>query len=551
MRKLLALTVLALIMSLVAVGSGPTAAATTHWVNDTDPNGGGYSPPGTSCTDPGYATLQSAINAASAGDTIRVCDGTYAFIGLVSVNKSVTLLGAQAGVDACAARGAESVLSNSQGMSVSASDVVIDGFTVENSVVAAFTGYGIWLNPGVSGTQIVNNIIQDNIVGVGLANAGSSQALIQHNLLQNNNSPGGASGSGIYTDQFVGGQVTNVLIDDNCFINNDNAGVGFSSTDILNPTSDIEISNNSFDQNGRGIYFYNTNNATVHDNSITNSTVPTDGGTSVAIAAFGDVNGLTILNNDLLTGALRGIRVGSFLVNPNSNVEAHLNNIVGFALAGLFVDPGGHAGTLNADCNWWGSPTGPTHPNNPGGTGDDVIDAPTFDVADYTPWLTAAAPGGPCIGGIPNTPGKVTGGGQIEDPVFSPLGDLISLPAIMASTSGGAQANFGFVIQFASGDPAPKGNLVYNDKGAGVRIKATSYDTLIIGNGICGANTHATFTGTANVNGTPKSMTVEVDDCGEPGSTTPGGPDTFSITTDNYSNSGPLISGNIQIHKTP
>ena len=66
-----------------------------------------------------------------------------------------------------------------------------------------------------------------------------------------------------------------------------------------------------------------------------------------------------------------------------------------------------------------------------------------------------------------------------RDPVFSPLGDLLSLPAIMAS-SAAAQANFGFVVKFTSGASAPKGNLQYQDHDADVRIKATSYGSLII-----------------------------------------------------------------------
>ncbi len=37
---------------------------------------------------------------------------------------------------------------------------------------------------------------------------------------------------------------------------------------------------------------------------------------------------------------------------------------------------------LNAEYNWWGDPTGPTHPDNPGGKGDNV----TGNV-DFTPWL--------------------------------------------------------------------------------------------------------------------------------------------------------------------
>ena len=38
---------------------------------------------------------------------------------------------------------------------------------------------------------------------------------------------------------------------------------------------------------------------------------------------------------------------------------------------------------IDAENNWWGSNTGPTHSANPGGTGDEVSDA-----VDYDPWLT-------------------------------------------------------------------------------------------------------------------------------------------------------------------
>ena len=63
------------------------------------------------------------------------------------------------------------------------------------------------------------------------------------------------------------------------------------------------------------------------------------------------------------------------------------------------VDPGSHVGTVDAECNWWNSPTGPTNPNNPGGTGEEVVGD-----ADFTPWLTSPAPKGACVGGA--TPGK-------------------------------------------------------------------------------------------------------------------------------------------------
>lgn len=56
------------------LASSSAASATTLWVNN---NSGSYTPPGTSCDNPGYPTIQSAVNAAAPGDRINVCPGTY------------------------------------------------------------------------------------------------------------------------------------------------------------------------------------------------------------------------------------------------------------------------------------------------------------------------------------------------------------------------------------------------------------------------------------------------------------------------------------------
>jgi len=230
------------------------------------------------CPTAPYNMIQDAINAATAGDIIKVCAGSYPELATgvspLTIDKTLTLLGAQSGVDARSRSGLESVIEDAQGTSVSASNVVIDGFTVQNSISPAFTGYGIWLNPGVSGTRILNNIIQDNIVGIGLANTGA-QALIQHNLIQNNNMPGGASGTGIYTDEFVGGTtVQNVLVKENAFKGHVDAGVDVSNTDPVGGVFSLDVSTNSFDMNGRAFVLFNTHMSSFHDNTITNSTLP-------------------------------------------------------------------------------------------------------------------------------------------------------------------------------------------------------------------------------------------------------------------------------------
>jgi nitrous oxidase accessory protein NosD len=159
----------------LVVAFANTVSAATLYVN---PDGlcGGNSP----C----YMTIQAAINAANNGDTIKVADATYN--ESVNINKSLTLQGAQAGVDARNRSGAESVISNScSPVQITADNVILDGFTVQGSTMSdPCTISGIWMNPGFSGTQggaqIINNIVQNNISGIEFDNTGTLPAKVQY-----------------------------------------------------------------------------------------------------------------------------------------------------------------------------------------------------------------------------------------------------------------------------------------------------------------------------------------------------------------------------------
>ena len=79
-----------------------------------------------------YSTIQAAVNAAVAGQTINVDAGTYN--ETVTINKSLTIRGAQAGVDARNTRGTESIVYATQTVfDVFANDVTIDGFTIQGN----------------------------------------------------------------------------------------------------------------------------------------------------------------------------------------------------------------------------------------------------------------------------------------------------------------------------------------------------------------------------------------------------------------------------------
>jgi len=118
-----------------------------------------------------------------------------------------------------------------------------------------------------------------------------------------------------------------------------------------------------------------------------------------------------------------------------------------------------------------------------------------------------------------STPGKVTGGGNIV-----PLDRNTGM-------------TFGFNAQ--NTDNGMKGAGTVIDHIAGVKVKILEVQTFVI------SGTHATFTGTAEVNGVEEKFRIDVDDLGEPG----GGLDSFRIVTDSYGGGGTLSGGNIQIHK--
>lgn len=306
-----------------------------------------------------FTSIQAAVNAAAstpeANDLIAVGAGT--FNESVTVNTSVTLLGNRAGVDAQTRTAAnESIVSGPSGATafyVTANNVTIDGFTVQNATSSNQFGFGILLGAGTSGHTVRNNIIQDNIVGIGL---GSDNTTISNNLITDNNASGPAGGTGIYSDEFVaGGTLTNVTITDNTISDNNNAAIVISPSSSAQAASNIMISSNLLDANGNGVVLINTVNSSITANEITDSA---DAGINLA----GGTSGITITNNVVTSGDTQGILINNtpfFTTGANSNVTINNNNISGNAGPEIEVVAGSYTGTLNAASNFFGSAGGP------------------------------------------------------------------------------------------------------------------------------------------------------------------------------------------------
>jgi hypothetical protein len=113
-----------------------------------------------------------------------------------------------------------------------------------------------------------------------------------------------------------------------------------------------------------------------------------------------------------------------------------------------------------------------------------------------------------------NTPGQVTGGGQIS-----------------------TDATFGLTAK--SDANGMRGNCTVIDRVTDKTIKCLDVTAYVQ------FGTHASFSGNAKINGVVTTYRIDVDDLAEPGASN----DTFSISTANgYVGRGVLTQGNIQIH---
>lgn len=126
-----------------------------------------------------FSTIQAAINDAAtvSGDVIEVDAGTYT--ENVTVNKSLTIKGANFGSTGCGTRIAESIVAGGAGtaFTVSADNVTIDGFNVTGVTGISATG--------VASSKFKNNLITVGYIGINLTNI-TFGGPVSTNIIQNN-----------------------------------------------------------------------------------------------------------------------------------------------------------------------------------------------------------------------------------------------------------------------------------------------------------------------------------------------------------------------------
>ena len=324
---------------------------------------------------PGPNAITNAINAASDGDTLLVTAGTYN--EKLFITKSLTLLGAQHGVDARTRqlhipRSQESILTYplttvtdpcSGIVNLGKTNIILDGFILEtlghtspSSFLDDFTA-AIWAGDSgsvalwqprtstldIRGLQVINNIIQDNANGVAIASIepnpqSAINYLFQFNKFQHNNgnNAGIANGNGILISNSDTPFMTRAHVVDNLFAGDEtNAAVNAVQHDNGTFSRNVGVNDNSlaafngfgniFDSNvftgttGTAVYLSTESFDIVSNNRLAQSL-----GNGIALVMGS--SDIVIQNNLLLQNAQDGLNVAGGVIGFSITHNCFLQN---------------------------------------------------------------------------------------------------------------------------------------------------------------------------------------------------------------------------------
>ena len=420
MKKLICLIIVMVVLGLIVAGCIPVVPPTEQ----NEPGSLTNKASGDMWYVPsGYATIQDAINAATGGETITVAAGELILTAKIVVDKSVTLLGAQSGIDprpsSGGRSGAETIL-KSNGITVfdiQAHNVEINGFKIESTI--SDSGVNI-IQDNNSGFVSQNAKVKYNIItNLGTAMnetikiRGGVSPEIEYNYIYNIPSPGDAINFDSVTDGVIAYNEVYNSGSDNAAIYVYNSLNTTIEGNLVNTTSQndgIKLGNKSgadaaksggfildndvrnTKQDGISVYM---SDVTVQGNEVSGSTSEN----GAIYLAFGisniTIEGNNIHDNTLNTGKWgnpAGILIGT-AVNA-STITINNNNIYNNNPNGVTNKA---AANVDATCNWWGDASGPHHLTNTLGTGNPVSDNVTF-----IPWNSGG--GAPVIGTITINP---------------------------------------------------------------------------------------------------------------------------------------------------
>ena len=355
------------------------------------------------------ASIQAAVNAAAAGDTIAVAAGTYS--ESVTISKPLALQGAGASSTIVDATGADHafLIHDATGVLLSgftAQNAKLEGILVDNASQVTVSGNFVrkndlgWQAPsdpkamatcpgaapfdqddcgegvhirGVTDSTIADNTVANNVGGILVTDetGPTHDNWIVGNVVQDNDRDCGitlASHPAGLTPPAgpppAGNGIYNNTIEDNTVTHNGAAGVGiFTPTPGTMAYDNIVIGNTLTNNGLPGVALHshapgqNLNGNVIMYNTISGNGGDDDAGAEpTGILIFSDAKGhaapidATVIAHNRISGETNGIWVGT----TATNVSAHFNDLAGNAMG---MNNAG-TGTVDGGWNYWGCPGG-------------------------------------------------------------------------------------------------------------------------------------------------------------------------------------------------
>lgn len=438
--------------TVIAVAAAIALGSTTAWSADwyvspagTDPAGCATAPnDGVGSNDPPFLTIGKAFSCAANGDIVHVAAGNYNET-LLTLSKSLTVLGPQAGVLACGRVASEAVVAPTAAIdpaltingSSNPAGIVIDGFTFSGSTNFACVRLENGTAPGM---QFLNNRVR-GFTGIGVFwNRSVVNGVFGRNEVDGSSQIGnGADVQFDGADAFHGLQFT-----DNCIINTANTGLivdgNHNWTAGSGASQPPAINGNTFRACGTAVNlgsrsYNNTASATA---SISNNLFQNNVGTGLQ----GGPQNTLISNNRFLSNAT-GIALTSFssLVADRGAQNCRIagNTFSGNTAEGVFMSAAQAVGSIatnvvnqndflgltvglryngteniDAQCNWWSHINGPNFPlgGNTNASGSAIVGLGAN--IDFVSWLNGSIAGTPLCDQPGPTPAARTTWGSIK-----------------------------------------------------------------------------------------------------------------------------------------
>lgn len=205
---------------------------TTVWVCGTGDCGhSGYS----------YNTIQSAIDAVAIGGTVNVATGNYT--ENVSINKSLTLIGAGKGTDPASNTILTQATSGS-GITITSSDVTVSYLRIKDYTIGGTSDHGVKITGDRSNIMLDHIAVTNTAAGVGMESGFMTNITVQYSDLLNNRS----AGLYVYFPAYVDG----LTIDHSDIENNAHEGIFLYREEFANAadtSTNVHITNSTISHN--------------------------------------------------------------------------------------------------------------------------------------------------------------------------------------------------------------------------------------------------------------------------------------------------------------